>query len=109
MFDELNNNKYFWGVSLLVLNLGSKYLSADLGTFQEKVLNTDLVKRFIMFCLFFVGTKDVLISLGLTFVFSFVVYGFFDENSDLSFVPRPVEVEKRKMAYYEKFKQQRTL
>lgn len=107
MFDELNNNKYFWGVSLLALNLGSKYLSTDLGRFQERVMNTDLVKRFILFCLFFVGTKDVLISLGLTFVFSFIVYGFFDENSALSFVPRPEEVQKRKQVYYEKFKQLR--
>jgi hypothetical protein len=88
-FANINNNKYFWGFTLLMLNLGSKYLASDLGKFHEKVLNSDLVKRFILFSLFFVATKDVLTSLALTFVFTFIVYGFMDEQSPLSFVPRP--------------------
>jgi hypothetical protein len=100
MFEDINNNKYFWGLTLLMLNLGSKYLSADLGTFQETILNSDLVKRFILFSLFFVATKDLLTSLALTLVFSFLVYGFLDENSALSFVPHPRKREQRKQMYY---------
>jgi hypothetical protein len=83
----INDNKYAWGIALLLLNVGSRYLATDLGKFHEAVLSNDLVKRFVLFSLFFVATRDVLIALTLTLVFSVIVYGFLHEKSRFSLVP----------------------
>jgi hypothetical protein len=85
---HLNESKIFLGITMLVLNIGSKYIVAEIGDFHERLLDNDLVKRFILFSLFFVATHDVVLALLLTFVFSCIVYGFFHEKSKYSFVNR---------------------
>lgn len=97
---NLNENKYFAGVALIALNLGSRYLAADLGKFHETVLSNDLVKRFVLFSLFFVATRDVIIALTLTLVFSILVYGFLHERSRFSLVPDAARVSERMERYY---------
>lgn len=83
----INDNKYAWGVALLLLNIGSRFLATDLGKFHEAILSNDLVKRFVLFSLFFVATRDVVIALTLTLIFSVIVYGFLHEKSRFSLVP----------------------
>lgn len=85
---HLNESKIFLGITMLVLNIGSKYIIAEIGDFHTRLLDNDLVKRFILFSLFFVATHDVVLALMLTFVFSCIVYGFFHEKSKFSFVNR---------------------
>jgi hypothetical protein len=85
---HLNDSKIFLGITMLVLNIGSKYIIAEIGDFHARLLDNDLVKRFILFSLFFVATHDVVLALMLTFVFSCIVYGFFHEKSRYSFVNR---------------------
>lgn len=97
---SLNDNKYFAGVALIILNLGSRYLAADLGQFHESLLNNDLVKRFILFSLFFVATRDVIIALTLTLIFSFLVYGFLHEKSKFSLVPDEARITQKMERYY---------
>ena len=96
----INDNKYVWGVALLLLNIGSRYLATDLGKFHEKILSNDLVKRFVLFALFFVATRDVLIALTLTLVFSVIVYGFLHEKSRFSLVPDTKCIRDRLRAFY---------
>jgi hypothetical protein len=99
-FKTLNENKYFAGVALIALNLGARYLAADLGKFHETILNNDLVKRFVLFSLFFVATRDVIIALTLTLIFSILVYGFLHERSRFSLVPDAARVSERMERYY---------
>lgn len=99
-FSFVNENKYAWGIALITLNLGSKYLAADLGRFHETILDNDLVKRVILFSLFFVATRDVITALTLTLVFSVLVYGFLHENSRFNLVPDTERVDKKVQMYY---------
>lgn len=96
----INDNKYVWGVALLLLNMGSRYLATDLGKFHETILSNDMVKRFILFALFFVATRDVIIALILTLVFSIIVYGFLHENSRFSLVPDEKCIRNRMREFY---------
>ena len=98
----LNENKFAWGVALLVLNMGSRFLAADLGKFHEAILDNDLVKRFILFCLFFVATRDVIVALTLTLIFSVIVYGFLHEKSKFNMVPNNHDIQHRVNRYYAK-------
>ena len=49
----LNNSKYFSGVTMLLLNLGSKYVPLDLSQNQEKFLNSAIIRRVVLFTIFF--------------------------------------------------------
>ena len=54
-----SNNKLVWGMTMLLMNLGARYLAADLGTSHDKILNNQITKKLIIFSLFFVATRDI--------------------------------------------------
>ena len=37
--NTLNNSKYFAGIAMLILNIGTKYISIELSDSQEELLN----------------------------------------------------------------------
>ena len=59
---SFNDNKYLSGMALLLLNLGSKYLSFEVSRSQEELMAHIVFRRFILFTVFFVGTRDILVS-----------------------------------------------
>ena len=79
--NTLNNSKYFAGIAMLILNIGTKYISIELSDSQEELLKHMLVRRLGLFTIFWIGTKDILISLILTAVFIIFVSHLFNENS----------------------------
>lgn len=99
-FSYINQNPYFAGISLLMLNFGSRYIMTDLGKFIENVLSHNIVKRFILFCMFFVATRNFLTSLILTIVFSVLIYGLFNDHSKYSLVPNIHRVKHKMKEYY---------
>ena len=78
---SLNNSKYFSGIVMLLMNLGSKYISMELTDFHEKILSNLIIRRLIIFTVFFVATRDIIVSFVLTAVFIVLVSGLFNENS----------------------------
>ena len=60
--EVLNNNKYFVGIIMILLNLGSKYISIELSNSQEKILGSPIIRRLILFTVFFTATRDIWIS-----------------------------------------------
>lgn len=87
---SLNGNKVFWGIAMIMMNMGSRFVLGDLNKVHEKMLMMDLIKKLVLFCMFFVGSRDVIISLVLTFVFSIVVNGLLNSNSRFSMVPKNI-------------------
>jgi len=91
LFASLNTNKVFWGISLILMNLGSRFVIADLNKVHEKILMMDLIKKLVLFCMFFVGCRDVMISLVLTFAFSIVMNALLNANSRYSMIPKALK------------------
>ena len=48
----LNNSKFFAAITMLVLNVGTKYLALDISESQEEFLKHILVRRFALFTVF---------------------------------------------------------
>ena len=80
----LNNSKFFAAITMLVLNVGTKYLALDISESQEEFLKHILVRRFALFTVFFIATRDVVFSLILTGLFIIFVGNIFNENSKFS-------------------------
>ena len=100
-FTQINNNTYLAGVSILMLNLGSRYIMGDIGKFLESILNNDITKKIVLFLLFFMGTRNVLTSLILTLIFSIIIYGIFNETSRYSLVPNDAKIKQTIRDYYQ--------
>ena len=89
-FDSLNQSKYFAGIMMLVLNLGSKYITMELSESQDELLKNKIIRRFLVFTVVFVATRDIFVSLILTGIFIILVSGLFNENSSYSLMTKPV-------------------
>jgi hypothetical protein len=85
-----NNNKIVWGLTMLLMNFGSRYIVGDLGKAHDAILSNQIVKKLIVFSLFFVATRDVLTAFLLTIVYIVVIDGILHEKSKFCIVPRKV-------------------
>lgn len=65
----LNDSKFFVGIMLLVLNLGSRYLVDEFSTNPEEYSRHLVMRRLAVFAVCFVGTRDVIVSIVLTAAF----------------------------------------
>lgn len=83
----LNNNRVVWGVTMLLLNMGSRFVAADLGKFHESVLSNEYVKKIIVFSMFFVATRDILTSFLLTVLYVLVIDGLLHEKRKFCILP----------------------
>ena len=84
----LNSSKFFGGIMMIILNLGSKYISIKFSKSQEEYIRNFLGRQVLIFAISFVATKDVLISLVLTSVFIILTDHLFNEESSFYILPR---------------------
>jgi len=87
---SLNTSKYFAGLMILFLNLGSKYLALELSETQEQMLSNKIIRRVMVFTVVFVSTRDIWVSLITTAIFIVLVSGLFNENSKYCIMTKPV-------------------
>ena len=87
IIDVLNNNRILWGVTMLLLNMGSRYVVADLGKFHEAILSNEYFKKIIVFSMFFVATRDVLTAFLLSILYVLLIDGILHEKRKFCIVP----------------------
>lgn len=88
IISTLNTSKYFSGALMILMNLGSKYVGLELSEFQEEFLSKKLIRRIIIFTIFFIATRDIIISLVLTTIFIIFIGGIFNDNSKFSIIKK---------------------
>lgn len=86
----LSNNKVTWGLMALCVNLGSRYLLQDVTRAQEAIFNHPLFKRFVLFAIVFLATRDILLAAAITSVACVCLTCFLNEGSRYCIVPRPL-------------------
>ena len=80
---SVNSNPYFIGLMMLLLNLGGRFLALEISKDQEKFLSHPIVRRFFLFAVLFVGTRNLVIAAGLTVIVIILLGYLFNENSQL--------------------------
>lgn len=90
VFTKLNNNNYFIGLMMILLNIGSKYFMQELGTTVDYVLNIKIIRRLLIFTVFFVATRDIKTSLILTAIFIIITLELFNEKSSMCILPKNI-------------------
>ena len=87
VINNLNNSTYFAGIMMILLNLGSKYIVMEISDTQEQFLSNIIVRRLLVFTIFFTATRDVYTSFVLTTIFIILVSGLFNEKSKYCILP----------------------
>ncbi len=88
MFENVNDNKYFIGFMMILVNIGSRFIIGELSDSQKKLINDKLLRRLFIFGVFFMATRDIISSLVLTIMFVLLVSELFNEDSELSLFPK---------------------
>jgi len=83
----LNNSKFFAGVIMILLNVGSKFITIQFSKSTEEYMKYTLSKQILVFAMAWMGTRDIYTALGLTAVFTILSEHLFNEESHLCIVP----------------------
>ena len=88
----LNNSKFFAGVIMILLNVGSKFITIQFSKSTEEYLKWIVSKQLLVFAMAWMGTRDIYAALGLTAVFTILSEYLFNEESPLCIVPQKYRV-----------------
>jgi hypothetical protein len=90
LLESLNSSKLFVGLMMIFLNIGSKFITIDLSETQKEFLTNSILRQVLIFAIAFVGTRDILVSLVVTAVFTILVDGLFHEGSPIGILPKSI-------------------
>lgn len=92
LIEKLNKNSLFYAITMLLLNLGSRYIDIELTEEHKKLLSSPIVRRITIFCIVFMATRDIIISLIITCLFIILIFNLFNKNSKYCLLPKNFEL-----------------
>jgi len=88
----LNNNKFFAGIIMILLNIGSKFISVQFSKSAEEYLKFSIGKQILVFAMAWMGTRDIYTALILTAIFVVLSDNLFNEESPYCVVPEKYRI-----------------
>lgn len=87
---SLNSSAYFSGIIMIIMNIGSKYISIDLSKTQEQLLKNTLGRQVLLFSIAWMGTHDIYKSFITTAVFILLTDYLLNEKSKACILPKNI-------------------
>jgi hypothetical protein len=84
---SLNSSAYFSGLIMIMLNVGSKYITVELSKSQEQLLKNSVGRQVLIFSIIWMGIRDIYKSLIMTAVFVILTDHLFNEKSKFCVLP----------------------
>tara|TARA_A100001011_G_scaffold383266_1_gene454220 strand:- start:190 stop:606 length:417 start_codon:yes stop_codon:yes gene_type:complete len=86
--NTLNNSKFFAGLVMILMNIGSKYVTIKLSKNQEAYLRNSIGHQMLVFAICWMGTRDIVTALILTTIFIVLTQHLFNEDSRFCILPK---------------------
>ncbi len=83
LLQVFNQNPYFIGLMMLILNLGGRFISLEVTKQQEQFLQLPWVRRLLIFTVLFVATRNLWVAFWMTLMVVLCLGYLFNENSAL--------------------------
>ena len=80
---SINTSPYFTASMMLLLNLGGRFLGLELSKGQEQFFMHPYFRRFLIFVVLFVATRNIAIAFWMTIIIILLIGYLFNENSSL--------------------------
>jgi len=81
--NNINTSPIFIGLMMLTMNLGARFLPAEITRAQESILSHPYFRRFLIFVILFIATRNIVYAFWLSLILIFVIGYLFNENSAL--------------------------
>ena len=78
----INENKYMIGITMIMLNIGARFIIDELDDDLRKMISNVFVRRVVIFCSFFMATKDLFTAVVLTIIFVILINEVFAKELD---------------------------
>ncbi len=88
----LNSSKFFAGVAMILLNVGSKFITIKFSKTAEEYIKMVVSKQLLVFAMAWMGTRDIYVALTLTAVFTILSDYALDETSKYCIIPEQYRV-----------------
>ena len=83
----VNSSQVFSGIMIIMMNLGSKYVTIELSKSSAEYLKLSVTRQIMIFVLAWMGSRNIYVALGLTAVLIVLTDHLFNEESSLCIVP----------------------
>jgi hypothetical protein len=81
--NNINTSPIFIGLMMLTMNLGARFLPAEITRVQESMLSHPYFRRFLIFVILFIATRNIVYAFWLSLIIIFAIGYLFNENSAL--------------------------
>lgn len=78
---NLNTSKIFAGLMIIILNIGSRFVTIKLSKSMESYLKYTFSKQILIFAIAWMGTRDIYIAIMVTILFTICIEYLFNEES----------------------------
>ena len=92
LVNSLNTNKFFAGVIIILLNIGSKVINVQLSKSAEEYLKMNVSQQILVFAMSWMGTRDIIASFILTFLFVIISQYLLNEESSYCIIPKKYHI-----------------
>jgi len=87
LISSLNSSKYFTGVVMIMLNIGSRFVEIKLSDSMEQYIKYNIAREVLIFSMAWMGTRDIVVALILTAVFVILSDFLLNAKSNLCILP----------------------
>jgi hypothetical protein len=95
--NSLNNSKFFAGLVMLMMNVGSRYYTVTLSKTQKDFIRYNLAREFIIFAMSWIATRDIITSIMITASFVILADYLFNEQSKMCVIPQSFIQKQQKL------------
>lgn len=86
--NNIKHNKLLIGIVIIIINTLSRNVSFNLSPLQKYLIDNTLVRQLLIFCITFMGTKDLKSSFILTASFYILSEHLLHEDSPINIIPK---------------------
>ena len=87
LLNTLNNSKYFTGIMMILLNIGSRFVEIKLSDSMESFIKYNIAREVLIFTMAWMGTRDIIVALILTASFMILSEFLLNNKSNYCILP----------------------
>ena len=84
---NLETNKLFIGIMMIIMNISSRFIEFKFTKGQEKIIKS-IAREVFIFVVAFIGTKDLLSAIIITGIFIILANFLFNEHCNFNIIPK---------------------
>ena len=91
VLDPINTSQLLVGCAMIFLNVFSKYVDIKLSKVQERYIKNILTRELLIFCISFLATRNLVLSIVLTASFMVLAGHLFNEKSRFCIISKKLK------------------